>query len=910
VDNASKTRTDRQHRQMRLWLTLVDPARPGRSRDVLLTAPSGARLADVRDQLVGPGADLTALYAGSHRLEDGDLLGMPPLLDGAVLGVGQPLEDGAGTRRPALLRLEVTGGPDSGHSFPLAPGRYVLGRAVDAALRVDDPDLSRAHLCVEVSTAGTLVYDLGTTNGTLLSSVSGVSSDGNDGAHLIGVGATPTPWPTGAALRAGGSKFRLRVHGSPSAATVYDGMGHVLVNRQPRSFAPPSAVEIRGPAAPDTGTRVRLPLLPMLVPLLLALPMAWLQRAPAYLLFGLMSPAMMLASHVSDRRGGRRADRRRRQDWERESARAATDLGAAVERETAQRHAAAPDLALLAQTAGVPLATLWERRPEDEDFLFLRLGLGDRPALVRLRADDSSAEPPTLMDVPLGVRLPDVGVLGLAGERPDVRRLASALVAQVAAWHSPRDVGLVLLAADAEALDDWAWAARLPHARGGAAGAATRADLRLGLLDRPGQVGARLDELLRELDDRTAVAGRGGGQPWAGPSLVVLIAGARRLRPVPGLARVLDEGPAVGIYAICLDEHRNRLPVECRAVLQLPDPEAGPGTYPVLLGVHPAIGDVRLDGVSGPWAEQLGRALAPLRDATPDPGGLDVPDHARLVDLLEIDPADPAALAHRWQTGAGSTAAVVGATADGPYVVDLRRDGPHVLIGGTTGSGKSELVQTLIASLAVANSPQQLGFVLVDYKGGAAFQHCAELPHTLGLVTDLDPQLTERALASLRAELRRREQLLQAAGATDVDEYRPRRGHPRPAPARAGHRRVPDVGRGAAGVPGRHPAHRGARPLARRPPGAGHATAGRSVVGRHRGQREPPDRPSGPRPGRLGGRDRRPRRGPDRGRDAGSRVRPLGRPAARSLPDRPGRRRAQQRPGGPRRPHRDRRRPG
>jgi len=105
------------------------------------------------------------------------------------------------------------------------------------------------------------------------------------------------------------------------------------------------------------------------------------------------------------------------------------------------------------------------------------------------------------------------------------------------------------------------------------------------------------------------------------------------------------------------------------------------------------------------------------------------------------------------------------------YAVDLARDGPHVLVGGTTGSGKSELLQTLIASLALANRPDRLSFVLVDYKGGAAFQGCADLPHTVGLVTDLDPHLTERALTSLTAELQRRERLLRARRAKDLDDY-------------------------------------------------------------------------------------------------------------------------------------------
>ena len=114
---------------------------------------------------------------------------------------------------------------------------------------------------------------------------------------------------------------------------------------------------------------------------------------------------------------------------------------------------------------------------------------------------------------------------------------------------------------------------------------------------------------------------------------------------------------------------------------------------------------------------------------------------------------------------------MVGESYDGPFGIDIRKDGPHALIAGTTGSGKSELLQTIVASLAVANRPDEMTFVLVDYKGGSAFADCVRLPHTVGMVTDLDPHQVERALASLSAELTRREHILAAAGAKDIEDY-------------------------------------------------------------------------------------------------------------------------------------------
>ena len=139
-------------------------------------------------------------------------------------------------------------------------------------------------------------------------------------------------------------------------------------------------------------------------------------------------------------------------------------------------------------------------------------------------------------------------------------------------------------------------------------------------------------------------------------------------------------------------------------------------------------------------------------------------------------------MSERWHSVREGLQAELGMTTSGPFSVDLRADGPHMLVAGMTGAGKSELLQTLVSSLAVTYRPERLTFLLIDYKGGAAFKDAVRFPHTVGFVTDLDPHLTRRALVSLDAEIKRREGILHAAGARDLPELERRA--PAEAPAR------------------------------------------------------------------------------------------------------------------------------
>lgn len=167
--------------------------------------------------------------------------------------------------------------------------------------------------------------------------------------------------------------------------------------------------------------------------------------------------------------------------------------------------------------------------------------------------------------------------------------------------------------------------------------------------------------------------------------------------------------------------------------------------------------------VSPGWAHEVAAALA---RASASAGGL-----RELVPLSELigDPS-PEELLQRWQRRPSGLTVPLGMGPDGPLWLDLAEAGPHALVAGTTGAGKSELLTTWVLGLAVAHAPREVQVLLVDYKGGATFGALADLPHVVDVLTDLDTGTTARALASLRAELARRERVLAEAGARSLAE--------------------------------------------------------------------------------------------------------------------------------------------
>ncbi len=740
--------------------------RHGRRTGLIVEADEQTRIGQLREALVDvlDGAADGPLRIAGLPVDDNTPITQAGLATGTSVGIHPTGAQPTPPAREPAWELAVVGGLDAGRRVPLDAGAPLgLGRGIGSGLVLADPEVSRRHATVRVDHDGHAeISDLGSRNGTV-----------RRGYRIDGA-ADLAPAEV---VRVGESIVEVRPPAAPDARLERDpASGLVRYNRPPRILRPDRPQEIAMPAEPTPPHGFRFPIATLLVPLLAAgLCYAVLPGSTYYLVFLALSPLMAVANLVSDRRSGRKEYRTKLRAYTAELAAAHNRLAELARADERGSRSAHPDPAVVVRIATGPTGRMFERRRGDPDFLSWRIGLHDRPVRVRLTGPGASDhEPPQVHAVPAIVDLPAVGVLGVAGPRGTVLAMARSGIAQTTALHAPQDLGIVVLTGRDEATD-WEWVSWLPHTLPHRPDLACR---RMLATDRD-QAETRVAELRRIVAERQAESSAALRDRAAlGRHVVVVLDGARRLRDLPGLADLLIEGPAVGVYAVCLDTVEGNLPDECRATVVTTGPSgtrvrvAGPSRAP---DDDTTYDDVLADGLSPALAEQMALGLAPVRVLGARFGDDDgLPEAVRFLELAGLSPNPTAEdVMARWaaQPHGHSTQAVLGVGTAGPVEIDLRRDGPHALVAGTSGAGKSELLQTLVAALALGNAPDALNVVLVDYKGGSAFAECRDLPHCIGMVTDLDGHLVNRALTALTAELRRREAILAEAGAKEIEDY-------------------------------------------------------------------------------------------------------------------------------------------
>ncbi|HSO11384.1 MAG TPA: FtsK/SpoIIIE domain-containing protein [Anaerolineales bacterium] len=484
---------------------------------------------------------------------------------------------------------------------------------------------------------------------------------------------------------------------------------------------------------------------------------------------------------------------------------------------------------------------LWERRPKDHDFLYLRLGISTRQSTVIYKISENEKTESTLMreairlsedsrllyDVPVTIPLylpsddtekkkveskkqdqegeqeetqEAKGItvrhsIGITGSSPEkIHAYLRTMLVDYAAFHSPQDA-MLYVAGTNDARQHWRWAYALPHCK--------EADKTETLLfereERPGENEADRMRLfwknIRTILDRRSMrlADRESGTEVKLPFLLVVVDACttppewsclRDLESEAAISTILLDGQKLGAGIIFLTRDRTQIPSRCTAVIEVDD-DVMDEDAAVFRYAETGFNTVRYVGktllvTTQEKAREFSRNLEPL-DIRRGYGS-SLASTVTLLEMLNLQSIDELQEYARenWKRSMSPNSADWLYTAVGllsgnePRVLTFsaKADGVHGLIAGSTGSGKSELLMTLIIGMALNFSPDVLNFVLIDYKGGAAFEPFKRLPHKVDIVTNLDQSATARVFASIIAELDRRQKLNTYTNSKDIVHYR------------------------------------------------------------------------------------------------------------------------------------------
>ena len=708
-------------------------------RDLDIRFPSDATVADLLRPLTG-GSDLNTAFVDGVAVPVDCRLGESGLGDGSVICADAPRPQQS---TPRVAEVRVVGGPWAGGRWLLEAGRYRIGSDPSCEIQFPARGVHPHHFVVGVGREGEASIEA---VGNAPVTVNGEPVHGR------------TDLVAGAMIRAGQSVWEfgpIRETAMKPGARPDGG----FFNRPPRTQQSRVRIEVEVPKQPaDPAVQRRPGWATLLVPLVMGGLFAIL-FSPMMAAFAALGPMMMLANWFEDRRRVRKERSAGAAKYASDLTRFGRDLLGVGATEIGFLRASLPQAPEVVSRALTASPRLWERRPDHADFMGVSLGIATvpwAPHLVGLVDDEETAavlaRRALLEEVPLGIELTSGTILGIAGRRSDALALARWVVIQVSVHQGPADARVAIISDHPE---DWEWAKWLPHT-------ASHPSSGRRLL------AARADDI----DEVVAHLARHGAAEDPSTPLTVLIVDAETIDSARrSRLRSLQAGCGVPVAGVVISSTSTSLPGLCNVVVEISDTnESALCRFPAIDRV---VDEILLIGLPLDIALACSRALARHKDPEVVEEATQLPDLVALAGLFGSEPFAVEAVLKRWDQAGPAPRPVgpIGVTEQGPLMIDLVGDGPHGLIAGTTGSGKSELLRSLIVSLAASVGPDYLTFALIDYKGGSAFDACARLPHVVGVVTDLDAHLGRRALICLEAELRYREARLREVGAADLSEY-------------------------------------------------------------------------------------------------------------------------------------------
>jgi len=440
-----------------------------------------------------------------------------------------------------------------------------------------------------------------------------------------------------------------------------------------------------------------------------------------------------------------------------------------------------PDISQCLSFVTAKSRRLWERNVNHIDFLKVRLGRGEMKSPNEITApkerfsliDDSLAEEPQriktefsiLKDVPVGISLRTNNLIGVVGDSQETcNKIAQLLAVQIAAFHAYTDVRMAFIFDEKEA-KDFEFAKWLPHTWSADGSTRMMACSSNGV----GELFYDFSAILRErMEEKQSSSDK--NRPL--PHYVVFISSPALVENEAIMKYLSSPSEQMGLTTIMLYGQIDRLPNNCTVIIQNDEEYRG---YFSLENSFSGYGEVAIDTIGKTQLNEFARALSDIRVREMHIAGAP-PQLLSFLDMYKTSNVRDIDIERRWlehRTFESMKAMIGYRGADTPLYLDIHEKyhGPHGLVAGTTGSGKSEMLQTYILSLALDYHPYEVSFILIDYKGGGMAGSFEHLPHIAGIITNLGGNQTNRALASINSEIKRRQAIFNEYKLKHIDGY-------------------------------------------------------------------------------------------------------------------------------------------
>ena len=561
--------------------------------------------------------------------------------------------------------------------------------------------------------------------------------------------------------------------------------GYPKYKRSPRIIKriPDLEISLTSPKEQQNGKKESLVqlIVPPLVMLCVTVGISILMKRGLYVLMSaagtVMTTIFTVVKYITDRKEGQENKRLREKTYREYLLKKRKEIYAAYQNEEEANHYNYPEVKELARMVGQYSPRIYERSSDDDDFLNVSLGqvMADCHFRIRLSTDELKDKPDELeleaqelkrefskMKQPVVVDLKKAH-LGLVGEKSVIHEQLKLLVAQLTFFQSYHDLEIVTIynnRFDA----DFQWMRWYPHLRIHAVNV-------VGTVNSERKRDQILGSLHQMIKNRKNKLEESKKESRFLPHLIFIIDEPKLIMDHSIMEYLDKEGDNLGFSIIYTTNMRANLPENIGTIVMLHN--SGQATLLMEEKEEKNL-SFELSDTSGINLEWMARNLSTLEHMQ----GISaqIPESITFFEMYQVEHPEELDIAKRWKKNhaAKSLAVPLGVRAKEDYVnlnLHEKAHGPHGLVAGTTGSGKSEIIQSYILSLAVNYHPYEVAFLLIDYKGGGMAGLFRNLPHLLGTITNLDGAQSMRAMASIKSELARRQKIFSSYDVNHINAY-------------------------------------------------------------------------------------------------------------------------------------------